>query len=294
VFYQNFRLTAQAFATFCTIFSAIKLVQYEIQVVQTYSGTKPLAIRKLCLASIKAFFDSANITGISVVLKGSAMQVFEWQEKYNLGLDLIDDQHKVLVRIINDLDNLLDINFSKEKLASLITELVDYTKFHFSTEERLMKTRGYNGTCLKAHIHQHQQFVEEIQSFISESDSYNKKEAEWVFKYLTNWLINHILKVDRHLVDHLKQQEKAQLNPPKAHLEKSLHQAESLYNEIGATLDRLKEESYQRSANYCKADQLNIVNQLKSELDEVSVLLEKALDHASLANKATKHEKFQS
>lgn len=220
------------------------------------------------------------------------MQVFEWKEKYNLGLDLIDDQHKVLVRIINDLDNLLDINFSKEKLASLITELVDYTKFHFSTEERLMKTRGYNSTCLKSHIHQHQQFVVEIQSFISESDSYSKKEAEWVFKYLTNWLINHILKVDRHLVDHLKQQEKALLIPPKAHLEKSLHQAETLYNEIGATLDRLKEESYQHSTDYCEAAQLTIVNQLKSELDEVSVLLEKALNHASLADKATKLEKL--
>lgn len=219
------------------------------------------------------------------------MAVFKWQCSYNLGLKLIDDQHKVLVRIINELDDLLSIDFSSEKLASLFSELIDYTKFHFSTEERLMKTRGYDSNQLIAHERQHQQFVEQVRSLNKESVNYTKEEAEWVLKYLTNWLINHILKVDRHLVDHLNFQERKQQPGSRPNLENSLHLAESLFNEIGANLDRLREESYQPPRGYPNAGQKTLADQVQLELEEVSALLKQALSHASSANKKFKLEK---
>jgi hemerythrin len=217
--------------------------------------------------------------------------VFVWQDNYNLGIKLIDEQHRVLVRIINDLDDLLKNSFSREKLVALFSELVDYTKYHFSTEERLMKTRSYNSAQLSAHIRQHQQFVQQVKSLNEDSATYTREEAEWVLKYLTNWLINHILKVDRHLVDHLQRQEKEMLNPVKPTLETSLHLAESLYNEIGANLDSLREESFQPPAGFPDPEQTDLVGQVQTELEEVSALLKQALTHASLANKMFKLEK---
>lgn len=219
------------------------------------------------------------------------MTVFVWQDSYNLGLELIDNQHKVLVRIINDLDDLLHVDFSNDKLASLFSELVEYTKLHFSTEERLMKTRDYDSDQRIAHIRQHQQFVDQVRSLNNDSVDYSKEEAEWILKYLTNWLINHILKVDRHLVDHLNHQEGKVIASSRPNLENSLYLAESLFNEIGANLDRLREESYQPPCGFPNAEQKTLVDQVQTELEEVSALLKQALTHASSASKKFKLEK---
>ncbi len=218
------------------------------------------------------------------------MAVFVWQDNYNLGIEIIDEQHKVLVRIINDLDELLKDEFSRDKLKALFTELVDYTKYHFSTEERLMKTRGYDVTQLDAHLKQHHQFVQQIQSLNHDTSTLSRQEAEWVLKYLTNWLINHILKVDKHLVEHLTTQESSLRPQSSPSLQSTLHLAESLYEELGANLDYLREESKHPSPKNADPDQKTLIDQVQRELQEVSSLLKQALSHASSANKKLKLE----
>ena len=217
------------------------------------------------------------------------MAVFEWQDSYNLGIQLIDDQHKVLVRIINDLDDLLKQTFSNERLKELFNELVDYTKYHFSTEERIMKTRGYASSQLEAHLKQHQQFVQQITALNHDAASLTRDEGEWVLKYLTNWLINHILKVDRHLVDHLNISEQEMLAVGAPGLHNSLHITESLYEELGANLDQLKEES-QQAIDGVSPNQTDLVKQIQGELEEVSNLLKQALGHTTTANRRLKSE----
>ena len=218
------------------------------------------------------------------------MALFVWQKSYNLGVEIIDEQHKNLVQIINDLDDLLKGSFCSKKLESLFSELVDYTKYHFSTEERLMKTRDYGAARIDAHLRQHYQFVQQIQSLHNDAATLDKQEAEWVLKYLTNWLTNHILKVDRHLAEHLINQEEKISAPCKPSLKTSLYKAESLYEKLGASLDQLNEESLQNPPANPNPEQQSLAKQIQSELEEVVSLLEQALTHAGSASKKMKFE----
>ncbi|MCP5161263.1 MAG: hemerythrin family protein [Hahellaceae bacterium] len=98
------------------------------------------------------------------------MAIFEWKPQYSVGVPELDEQHKVLVRLINELDELLASRFDLVKAQALFRELVDYTIYHFATEERLMVRFQYDEAGYQAHIRQHRQFEQEIKSVLSDID----------------------------------------------------------------------------------------------------------------------------
>ena len=60
------------------------------------------------------------------------MDFVVWNEKYSVKISTIDEQHKKLVAIINELYNSMKNGKSKEQLGKTLTDLVEYTKYHFS------------------------------------------------------------------------------------------------------------------------------------------------------------------
>ena len=72
------------------------------------------------------------------------MFCIEWKPEYNVHIDTIDQQHKKLVAIINELYELLtDETGVKEYISKIIDDLKEYTIYHFSTEEDLMKNSSH-------------------------------------------------------------------------------------------------------------------------------------------------------
>ena len=71
------------------------------------------------------------------------MELFvEWEDKYSVGIKKIDNQHKKLIEIINRLYYSRG-NRPHTVLGKTIQELIEYTKTHFTDEERLMRENGY-------------------------------------------------------------------------------------------------------------------------------------------------------
>ena len=67
------------------------------------------------------------------------MALFNWSEKFILGIPEIDQQHKQIVDLINKLSDLRNKEADNEGLDELINELISYTKTHLSYEENLLK-----------------------------------------------------------------------------------------------------------------------------------------------------------
>src|SRR3989338_3791651 len=125
------------------------------------------------------------------------MPWIEWSPEYNVHINKIDEQHKKFVVIINKLyEALSDEAVVKDAIRKVIEDLLDYTKYHFGTEEDLMRNSGHPD-FLK-HKAEHDSFVKKALEF---KESYDKGNIlalrSDVIRFLRDWLVRHILTVDK-------------------------------------------------------------------------------------------------
>ncbi len=130
------------------------------------------------------------------------MELIKWTDKYSIGIKEIDNQHKGLVIIINELFKLMSEGKAKSQLNDIFDHLTHYTKKHFSTEELVLYKYAYPE--LEQHKNEHKKFIKKIENF--RSDFVNKKItlSLEVLNFLKDWLLNHILISDKKYSVHIK------------------------------------------------------------------------------------------
>jgi hemerythrin len=120
---------------------------------------------------------------------------FSWKDSYSVQIKEIDDQHKVLIQIINDLYKAFMDKEHTSKIDEIIGRMVDYASMHFTTEENYFEKFGYEES--KDHIKEHEKFIEDVYNF--RYDYKNNKTALTyeVLSFLQKWLANHIMVSDK-------------------------------------------------------------------------------------------------
>src|SRR3954454_24897992 len=73
------------------------------------------------------------------------MTLMAWTDKLSVGIAVIDDDHKKLVGMVNELYDAMRAGHGKDKLGGIPDRLVQYTKFHFAREEKLFAQTAYPG-----------------------------------------------------------------------------------------------------------------------------------------------------
>jgi hemerythrin len=124
-----------------------------------------------------------------------------WTNQLNVGIDVIDNQHRRIVDYINLLDEAVDSRQEREKIGQLINDLVDYTISHFGFEESLQEEAGY--PFIKAHQKVHGLFIRRVGDFQVRFDG-GEDIAVNLHSLLTNWLLNHIKHDDADYVESVK------------------------------------------------------------------------------------------
>lgn len=130
-----------------------------------------------------------------------------WESKYKTGYKRIDEQHKELVNIINDLysigveSNIEDENV-KKSLSDILKRAIDYATYHFSYEEKIMSAIDYS--IAKDHITKHRGFSVKVVDEVNMYENGNSIVIEDFIKFLRDWLINHIMVDDKKFVEELK------------------------------------------------------------------------------------------
>jgi hemerythrin len=107
----------------------------------------------------------------------------------------MDEQHRVLIGLVGQLDDAMREGKGKQTLGLILERLVDYTKVHFAAEERLMKARGY------PEYQEHKIIHEKMTSKVVDLERQFKDGKTMlsldVMKFLTDWLQKHILGTDK-------------------------------------------------------------------------------------------------
>jgi diguanylate cyclase (GGDEF)-like protein/hemerythrin-like metal-binding protein/PAS domain S-box-containing protein len=128
------------------------------------------------------------------------IDIFPWNEHFNTGLSVIDEQHRKLVEILNKLASNIAYNSNEAVLCQVFDELIDYTDYHFQTEEALWHQYLPNDDLDSSHQKVHNDFIATVLKLKNSQDSRPLSEvAEETLEFLARWLASHILETDQHM-----------------------------------------------------------------------------------------------
>ena len=107
----------------------------------------------------------------------------------------MDSQHQKLLAIMNKLNDAMEAGKSKDILGQVFQELIDYTVYHFTAEEELMKSAKYEE--LSKHIQLHQELINKVKDYNTRFANGEMVVSTKVMSFLKDWLINHIIRTDK-------------------------------------------------------------------------------------------------
>ena len=123
------------------------------------------------------------------------MPLITWGPKLEIGIEIIDSQHKRLVNLINKLDEANKEGRAAEAVGETLKGLIDYTHTHFRTEEDLLKEHDYEDFDL--HCREHRIFTDQIEIYRDRLDAGSLRISSDVMGYMRGWLLTHIGSSDR-------------------------------------------------------------------------------------------------
>ena len=120
----------------------------------------------------------------------------QWTPALSTGDRGTDVQHKYLIDIINELAEAIETGKTAQSLKTILNLLKYYTEWHFGREEMCMDRRNcpMAGPNKEAHVC----FLQTFQNFAIEYNQSGGSDdiARRMYKVLTDWLVNHIQRVD--------------------------------------------------------------------------------------------------
>lgn len=128
------------------------------------------------------------------------MAYLAWQDDLNTGIQVIDNQHKRIVEMINQLHD-AQAQRHEGKVGQVIEELVDYTLSHFAFEETLLEDAGYEFT--RAHKKVHELFIKRVSEYRLRFAA-GEDVADELKQLLGRWLFNHIRNDDASYADSVR------------------------------------------------------------------------------------------
>ena len=114
--------------------------------------------------------------------------MFEWNQRYSVGIGSIDAQHQSLFAIAAELHSAMVTGQGKAASGKILDRLIQYTVSHFAHEERLMRLCDYPG--MTAHKMQHDALTGKVRKFQSEFQAGRAAITVDMLQFLKSWLEN--------------------------------------------------------------------------------------------------------
>ncbi len=122
------------------------------------------------------------------------IEKIEWEKKYSVDVEEIDIHQKKMFELFNQLIDMKSSKTDIKDCINVITEINEYSKLYFSTEEKYLKKKGYPD--FNSHAKAHRQFAKISISLRREISENEDSLTLDVIEGMRNWLINHIVTRD--------------------------------------------------------------------------------------------------
>jgi hemerythrin len=127
-----------------------------------------------------------------------------WSATYSVGIKIIDDQHKGLFNLVNDMYNHVNNDDEEAERAyfkSVIRQVVDYVKIHFTTEEKIMERTQFQGYA--GHKMAHDFFIMSVVNIIKGFDEGKRAPLRTLTNFIKDWILTHIAIMDKQYFNYL-------------------------------------------------------------------------------------------
>ncbi|MBU1362946.1 MAG: bacteriohemerythrin [Gammaproteobacteria bacterium] len=130
----------------------------------------------------------------------NSIDIFPWDDNFNTGLLTVDEQHRNLVRLLNELAGHVAFKSDEFMLDRLFDELAEYAVYHFESEEAIWRQYLLDDPGEAAHRKTHVAFVNEVGRMREGLATRPLMDvAEETLGFLARWLASHILETDRYM-----------------------------------------------------------------------------------------------
>lgn len=129
------------------------------------------------------------------------MPLIQWSEHLSIGINSVDKQHKILINMLNELNDAIIDGKAHLVMAKILDGLAVYTVKHFAYEEALFEKYGYSET--QAHKQEHKELIHQVQELKKKVENDDFMINSEVMNFLKEWLTHHILKTDKAFVPFL-------------------------------------------------------------------------------------------
>ena len=123
------------------------------------------------------------------------MALMTWSDQLSVNIKQVDSQHMKLVELLNNFHEAMKVGKGKEAMGKTFSELLDYTAYHFGTEEDILKKHGY--PAFPAHKKEHEALTKKV---VDLSERFARGEpviSADTMTFLKNWLSDHIMGSDK-------------------------------------------------------------------------------------------------
>ncbi|MBL3526193.1 MAG: hemerythrin family protein [gamma proteobacterium endosymbiont of Lamellibrachia anaximandri] len=118
----------------------------------------------------------------------------EWSDSLSVGIEEIDEQHKILVNLINRMHQAIHERHGSDAVKGILAELADYTRIHFAVEESLMRILNYPG--YEEHKEIHEELLNHVIELVQKVESGKTAIGFELLHFLKTWLTKHIMEED--------------------------------------------------------------------------------------------------
>lgn len=125
------------------------------------------------------------------------MPIFSWLNTYSVNNDEIDEHHQNFFSIVNKLHDVIVGRDTVNSFDDTMYELINYTDYHFRTEEQHMLK--YDSAYSDYHMTQHRYFTQKIIDFKNlNTNDYGARHELIVF--LGEWILHHVVEEDKNII----------------------------------------------------------------------------------------------
>ncbi len=134
------------------------------------------------------------------------MPELNWSPAISVNVKVIDDQHKKLFDILNRALLMKDRGSDQYAMIDVLRELVDYSDYHFRTEDNYMLDNNY--PLFQAHRREHGQYLRKLGALIDACEKAESGLPDELGAFLEHWLLEHVSESDLRYARYFKSNQK--------------------------------------------------------------------------------------
>lgn len=125
------------------------------------------------------------------------MSLLKWRTEYSVGVQSMDDEHRELIELINNLYGKLRDEPDSEMIERRLGDIVSAISMHFALEERLMRAHEYEEYA--AHKEDHEELLDQIYELVDNFLTDPESGGALLESRLSSWFSNHFAGFDSRL-----------------------------------------------------------------------------------------------